>query len=970
MSGNVKQFVDYSVNTNNDTGLNDAASIRPITNGENVDQTVLQRPSESLRQRSEAIRNVLRDTLYLRDADRSLIIAGPGRVTWSGTASGSGDGIPVISDNLYLIPMLTPGAAQVAPIPPVQSTYGTLHLKRASDNMDSILVTSQRRSYAGGDQISIVVTSGSVFSCTLKTEDAGTYQRTIEIVATAATTLSDVITALTALTPPSPDNTQLVAAALEGGALGTDLILRPQAKQFVSGNYDGEGHTITPANLAAFFASNPSQVLEEGDTLCVQFSMVTDTASTGGRRQAIPENSNTAIPAASFFNSRVHPEKLVNALPICKVVNNRLVFGTGVEVPAGSTSADLSGVTTASPVLRNGGFEHGVTASTASRAISDWRINNVSNAQFRLSTTGPASGAKCLELNATGTTNIAGDVTQFLELPVEPGQGVRVMAAVEQVKAPSAGTWRIRVAWGDADSAPSSQNDVDFTVLASTDAGYRLIDQSFVVPAGKRFLKSVAIEATGIAVASTGIALRVDNVQVFVSPVNADRAAAMDDARLNAALLYSMVIEDPSTYQVGQLAALLRFDKSTPTSEGKVVLERKDQDYSGANLPPALEHVGRLVNLGGQLLADATNAAKPRIEMSYSTVNYTLLFESARNGETVGAYTQPAARVYMGTGGALHQTFNARWTGTAWRKDITGTIATRQVAGSGSGASRIPVAIFQYRGTVDFADGDWEEVTHMNGYTPAAASTQEPPLLGFPRDFLNGSYWVGFNHLAFLDPNVTVMRQNWMGSVVANTISGDAGTWSVSKVNTATIDTSFSGPFSGRELTMFVGDNNDACQFESPYIWAAPMADEMLAQLSVYIVCAEFGFNDLEFAFGFMHDPGIYSENGAYFHKKMGSDRWTYVCKTDAAATEVLASSAFGGNYSARLDIELYGPDVLGTAQIVFRESGFVSAVITTNLPDDDAMPIAAYFRSGAIGLSSTMHISPILYQCRRKLSS
>lgn len=342
MSGNVKQFVDYSVNTNNDTGLNDAASIRPITNGENVDQTVLQRPSESLRQRSEAIRDVLRDTLYLRDADRSLIIAGPGRVTWSGTASGSGDGIPVISDNLYLIPMLTPGAAQVAPIPPVQSTYGTLHLKRASDNMDSILVTSQRRSYAGGDQISIVVTSGSVFSCTLKTEDAGTYQRTIEIVATAATTLSDVITALTSLTPPSPDNTQLVAAALEGGALGTDLILRPQAKQFVSGNYDGEGHTITPANLAAFFASNPSQVLEEGDTLCVQFSMVTDTASTGGRRQAIPENSNTAIPAASFFNSRVHPEKLVNALPICKVVNGALVFGTGIEIPVGAAAAPLS----------------------------------------------------------------------------------------------------------------------------------------------------------------------------------------------------------------------------------------------------------------------------------------------------------------------------------------------------------------------------------------------------------------------------------------------------------------------------------------------------------------------------------------------------------------------------------------------------------------------------------------------------
>src|SRR5277367_5371150 len=312
MPGPVKQFPDFTQNTNNDTGENNADSIQPIENGENVVQTVLQRPSESLRQRTEVVRNVEMDSLYLRDADRSLILTGPGKITWPGSTTAAASGVVSISDNLYLLPMLTPGSAQTPPVPPVASAYGTLSLQRASDSMNSILVTSQRRSYAAGDQISVDVTAGGAFSCTLDLETV--FQRTIHIIATGSTQLSTVIAALNALAPVVVGDTALlVTAVLEGGALGTDLLLTTQAKQFVAGNYDGEGHTITPALLASFFVSNPTQALAEGDTLCVNFPMVSDTASTGGRRQAIPENSNTAITAGAFFNSRVHPENLVNA---------------------------------------------------------------------------------------------------------------------------------------------------------------------------------------------------------------------------------------------------------------------------------------------------------------------------------------------------------------------------------------------------------------------------------------------------------------------------------------------------------------------------------------------------------------------------------------------------------------------------------------------------------------------------------
>jgi hypothetical protein len=353
MPGPVKQFVDFSNNTANDTGENTATSIQPILNGETLEQTVLQRPSEGLRQRTEAVRNVETDSLYLRDADRNLIIAGPGQITWAGSTTAAADGIPVVTNSLYILPMLTPGFNQAPPVPPIASAYGTLHLKRASDSMDSILVTSQRRSYAAGDQISVQVTPGAVFSCVLDVESG--YQRTIKIIAAPTTNLSATIAALNLLAPTTiGDTALLVTAVLEGGALGTDLLLTTQAKQFVSGNYDGEGHTITPANLASFFVSNPTQALAEGDTLCVNFPMVTDTATTSGRRQTLPENTNTAIPAAAFFNSRVHPENLVNALPICKVVNNKLVFATGTEIQPGSVAAPLS-ASLASDVAYGGG---------------------------------------------------------------------------------------------------------------------------------------------------------------------------------------------------------------------------------------------------------------------------------------------------------------------------------------------------------------------------------------------------------------------------------------------------------------------------------------------------------------------------------------------------------------------------------------------------------------------------------------
>lgn len=722
MPGKITQFLDFSNNTNSDTGDNTAGSILPMLNGETVDQTVLNRPGESLRQRTEAVRNIERDALFLRDSDRNLIITGPGKITWPGSTTAAASGIPSISDTLWILPMLTPGFAQTAPVPPVASTFGVIHLKRA-DALNSIAVNSLRRSYAEGDRINITVVADLVFSCSLTVEQP--YSRSIHIVATPTTTLATTIAALNGLLPPAPDNTQLVLAALEGGALGSDLLLTSQAQKYMAGNYDGEGHTLTPANMAAFFVANPASALGEGDTLCVEFVMVEDTASAGGRRQATPENGNTTVPIGSYFNSRTSPDKLVNALPICKVVNGSLVFSTGVEIPAGETNVPLSAINTLSPIIRNGGFEHGVTGGLSRFSITDWenRSDLAANGNWQLGTTILTSPPKSLEFNKTAVGASTARVEQQQELPVTPGQSVKVTLSVRQLIAPIAGVYAVNLYWGTADSAASSSSTVPFQTLAAVDGAFRSVTQMVAVPAGKRILKTVTVEVTGVTSASTGTALVVEDLQVFIENPTATTLPAVENTRLHAQTMDAVVIEDPNTYQLGQLAALARFDKATPAGEGQVILERKDQTYPG--LPPALAQFGRLFQLGAKLLDSEAHALLPRVSADYSVtagVDFTLMWESGQQGLTTGSYTQPCTRVYTSNDGQWVLTSNAVWGGTTWTKDVTGQNATKH------GIGKDGLRTYTRSSDVAWSDAAWADTFRLTNPLETAADARVPRI--------------------------------------------------------------------------------------------------------------------------------------------------------------------------------------------------------------------------------------------------
>lgn len=954
MSGPVKQFLEYNVNTNNDTGVDTPASVQPYVLTEPVFPNVLNRPIESLRQRSEAIRTAFGDSAFLRDADRGLLLAGPGKISWTGSTTQGGTGIVELSDVLWLLPMLTPGAAQTPPLPPVFSTYGKLALKRA-DGSDALLVTSRRRSYSGGDRISVTVTPGATFACTL---EGAAYQRTIQIIATPSTTLGATISALIALAPSVPDNTQLVDAALMGGALSTDLLLTTQLQRYIAGNYDGEGHALMPANLAAFFASNPGSALAEGDTLCAEFAMLSDTGSTGGRRQALPENSNTALPAGSFFNSRVNPDKLVNALPICKVVAGALVFATGVEIAPGATSVALAASNIDLRILRNASFENGKLADASQFAITGWVNQNDStytpvNAAFRLGTTTVRVGSRSLEYNKTATTASNGKLVQYQMLPVSPGQAVIIDGWVRQLIAPTAGSYQITLTWGDLNGVTLvSASAMSFQTLTATDSSFRRITNSLTVPGGARFLKAVAIEAVGITSVTTGVALVVDSLQVAV-PIQDNSVAGIDGYAWQPANLSHLMLEAFTNAQEGNPAALARFTQETiraaapllsSAAEGNVVLERKDQLLDASNLPPALAVLGRLHQLGAGLLTSAAHARKARISTPYSTsLDVTLVWEALPQ-----AGTGTGMRIYVSLSGIFLLTLNAFFDGAAWNKDVAGTEATLFQLSCGM--------LTQYGRVSDVA---WTTWTAFNKTSVPQTVTQGNPKHDPLLEVFDsaGNRRVVVDHNGLPGQGQTVYQQNWIDPAAA---------WSP---NVLLLGAHSVGPgvFNlNPGALLVVSGTGDAAYNASPPLFVAPLLNEQIKVLEWASITDDLaGTPTLSFELGFKADQNIPSATHyVKVSKTSASANWQFMTRGIGAFTADTGVAATG---LQRFRIEWYGVGMPGAGRALL----FIDGVLVSEspsalaLPAAGALPISYILKYDAGATGKEVRVGPITYLSR-----
>jgi hypothetical protein len=328
-----------------DTGEPNSDSIEPYNNGESADQTVFRRPVEHNRLRVESLRQLIREHILLKDyndVDPTLI--GGGTIT--PTVGGTGMSF-TISSNLYVVPFGTPGGG--ASTPWVTSTKATLSV---GTGVNELVFTSVQKQFEGAtfpeadaNKISVEILDGGVgASLTVTVEGAAGEANNIKIVIDASLhTLNQVIAAVAGhATAPN-----FVVASLGTSAVGTNLCptFGPAewgtdlTARFLRGGAPGVAHEITPGGLSTFFGTANNE-LKQGDTLAIYYDKVLNTATTGGRAQSTPENTNLNVDAA-LFNTRVEPEKIPNSIPICKRAEGSDLFFTNGAIITNGIPATL-----------------------------------------------------------------------------------------------------------------------------------------------------------------------------------------------------------------------------------------------------------------------------------------------------------------------------------------------------------------------------------------------------------------------------------------------------------------------------------------------------------------------------------------------------------------------------------------------------------------------------------------------------
>lgn len=395
-----------------------------------------------------------------------------------------------------------------------------------------------------------------------------------------------------------------------------------------------------------------------------------------------------------------------------------LVLGT-IDVPAAATNitsamirldrrsyaweAQAAGAVPWSPVVKNPSFEHGASTDTTRFSVSDWDKGTVAvNGNFRLGTSTVRSGAKSLEFNKTNVAASTATLVQYLEIPVVPGQLVKVSGWIRQLIAPTAGSIEFTIVWGDADSVSTTPTGITASVLSTTDASYRKIERTIAVPSGSYVLKSFAIFVNGVTSGSTGVAAVFDDVQVYVETGSPQALQSAVNSRLRQQTVSSVLFAQGDSYDVTQLSALMRFVSGTPTGEGSVLLERRDQ--VAGSLPPAFDLPGRISSLGANLIGSEVNALKPRITAPVSTaggVDFTLMWESKPSG-------QVGYRKYVSASGEMIHTVNAVWGGTTWSKDVNGVAALKDLMTIVAQPQRI-IYVRDAANNSAWADGSWDQ---------------------------------------------------------------------------------------------------------------------------------------------------------------------------------------------------------------------------------------------------------------------
>ena len=339
-----------------------------------------------------------------------------------------------------------------------------------------------------------------------------------------------------------------------------------------------------------------------------------------------------------------------------------------------------SGAIPNAPVVRNPGFELGETNGTYAKSSVFWdKSFTVGSGTWKTGTTIVNTGLKSIEMNVTSGP-VTGELSQQMGIETAEGELFLVDVSVRQMKTVSSGAIVVFLDWADTNDAILTTTTVSLDG-GGIDGAFRSVRTIVAAPAGAVSLRAAGIRATVLSPSSTGTFMYIDNIDVFIQPRDISYPYPFDQSFRRGISTTGILMQDPSGV-IGDLAALLRFDKSSPASEGSAYIERRDQNSS--SLPPALALLGRILSLGSGLVGTETDALKSRIAAPYGIaggIDYTLLWESV----PVSGTASPL-RWYVSSAGVMLWTVNAKWnspTANQWNKDTSGSVAYKlQVSGA------------------------------------------------------------------------------------------------------------------------------------------------------------------------------------------------------------------------------------------------------------------------------------------------
>lgn len=324
------------------------------------------------------------------------------------------------------------------------------------------------------------------------------------------------------------------------------------------------------------------------------------------------------------------------------------------------------------PLVRNGGFEFSVAEENSPGSMAYWEVDPPANLQLVPTSTYAAhGGTRSLLTKTVGAGPHNGFLYQRYGIPCTPGNHVKVRCSKRSLQATVGGQVLFGVLFTDASGVqilPSSTVVIDTSAI---DATWVDVETTFTIPATARYLYVAAFQYDAADWPWPADVLLIDDVQVWLEstpevapllPLYGDKITLGDF--------------DP-TVGFAHRAATLLWDGYNPTNEGKVTLNRRDEDT--AQLPPMLELMGRLaLGQSPALLASDAMALLARVSAPVSMVGgveRTLLWESS---------SVVPLRMYGTASGGFEFTNNARWNGGQWVKDTNGVVASKLWLESGN----------------------------------------------------------------------------------------------------------------------------------------------------------------------------------------------------------------------------------------------------------------------------------------------